>query len=112
LPGGTSTQRGSQTNGTLSAKTSTSVTVKASNGISATYSVSTSTQIERDGKSATIDDLKVGDKISVIATSSSASGPLQAVRIGAGTSASLPNVGGFGLGGPGAPPQNGAPSNS
>jgi hypothetical protein len=73
--------------GTVTAKTSATITLKASSGGSATYVVNSTTQIVRNGRSATLADVKVGDPAFVHVYPSS-SGQMLVERLFAGTSAS------------------------
>jgi hypothetical protein len=80
--------------GTLTAVGSSSVTVKTPAG-TATYTVDAATQIVRDGASATLSQLRVGDAVFLHVYPTSSGGRLHVERIFAGQ---LPS-GGFG--GPG-----------
>ena len=71
--------------GTVGAKTSTSVTVKSSSG-TATYTVTSTTQIVRNGRSATMSQVQVGDPVLVHVYPSS-SGEMLVERLLAGSSA-------------------------
>ena len=79
--------------GTVSAKTATTVTVKSPGG-TATYTVDGSTQIVRNGQAATLADVKVGDPVLVHVYPSS-SGKLLVERLFAGSSASDAGPGRF-----------------
>jgi hypothetical protein len=80
-------------NGTIIGKTATTVTVKASDGTSATYTVNSTTQIERNGQAATLADIQVDDPVLVHVYPSS-SGQTLVERLLAGTSATDPGPGG------------------
>jgi hypothetical protein len=71
--------------GTVTAKTSGSITVKSSSG-PATYVVNATTEIVRDGQQATLSAVKVGDPVFVHVYPSS-SGLMLVERLFAGTSA-------------------------
>ena len=70
--------------GTLTAVTSTTVTVKTSDGTD-TYELTDSTQIVRNGQAATADDLEVGDPVLVHVYPSGSGDQLAVERIFAGT---------------------------
>jgi hypothetical protein len=80
--------------GMVSAKTATTVTVKSASG-TATYTVNGSTQIVRDGQTATLAAVQVGDPVLVHVYPSS-SGQLLVERLFARSSASDGGPGGFG----------------
>jgi hypothetical protein len=77
--------------GTVTAKTSGSITVKSSSG-AATYVVNATTEIVRNGQQATLSAVKVGDAVFVHVYPSS-SGRMLVERLFAGTSATSPAVG-------------------
>ena len=79
--------------GTVTAKTSTTVTVKSSSGTS-TYAVNATTEIVRDGLAASLSSVQVGDPVLVHVYPSS-SGRMLVERLLAGSSASG-GPGGFG----------------
>jgi hypothetical protein len=81
--------------GTLAAKTATTVTVRSSSG-TASYVVNATTEIVRNGQSATLGSVKVGDPVLVHVYPSS-SGRILVERLFAG---SLPSGGPGGYGGP------------
>lgn len=56
--------------GLLTQVSSTSITVKSADGFTTTYVVSPETKVRKDGKTATIGDLKAGDPAMVIAIKS------------------------------------------
>ena len=85
--------------GTVSATTGSTVTVKATDGTTATYTVTSDTQVVRDGAQARISDVQVGDAVLVHVLPTTSAGHKAAERLFAGT---LP-AGGFGGGGPGGP---------
>jgi hypothetical protein len=89
--------------GTVTAKTGSSVTVRSSSG-SATYTVNVTTEIVRNGRSATLADVKVGDPVLAHVYPSS-SGQMLVECLFAGTSASDSGPGGF------APPPGSSGSN-
>jgi Domain of unknown function (DUF5666) len=93
--------------GTVSAKTATTVTVKSGNG-TATYTVNDSTEIVRNGQAATLAAVQVGDPVLVHVYPSS-SGRLLVERLFAGSSAADGGPGGLGPGGVG-PPSGGSGS--
>jgi hypothetical protein len=82
--------------GTITAKTSGTVTVESARG-AATYTVNATTEIVRNGRAATLADVKVGDPVLVHVYPSS-SGQMIVERLFAGSSSS--NLG---------PPAGGAP---
>jgi hypothetical protein len=88
--------------GTLTAKTSGSITVKSTSG-TATYVVNATTEIVRNGQAATLSAVRVGDAVFVHVHPSS-SGQMLVERLFAGTSA---NGSGFGPPGTGTPPTSG-----
>ena len=102
--------------GTIAAISSSKITVKASNGTTESYAITGSTQIVRDGKSATVAELKAGDDVAVAASNSSGSstavriidGPLPttgtAPGFGVPPGGNLPGGGGFGSAPSGGPP--------
>ncbi|HZT15614.1 MAG TPA: hypothetical protein VFA19_06660 [Gaiellaceae bacterium] len=92
-PGGVAGEQ--HVRGTVAAKSASSVTVRSSNGATATYVVNVTTQIVRNGKTATLADVKVGDPVFVHVYPSS-SGRLLVERLFAGSSASGGGEGGFG----------------
>jgi hypothetical protein len=102
-PGGIAGEQHVQ--GTVTATTGSTVTVKTSGGSTATYTVNSTSEIVRNGQSATLADVKVGDPVLVHVYPSS-SGQLLVERLFAGSSASGPGGGGFG------PPPDGAPGGS
>jgi hypothetical protein len=61
--------------GSVSAVSSTSITIKSGDGFVQTYTVNSGTKVrdKSDGKSATIGQVKVGDKVGVVGTGTSAS---------------------------------------
>ena len=61
--------------GSVSAVSSTSITIKSGDGFVQTYTVNSTTKVrdKADGKSATISQVKVGDKVGVVGTGSSTS---------------------------------------
>src|SRR5579885_2560926 len=81
--------------GTVAAKSASSVSFMSSNGATATYVVNVTTQIVRNGKTATLADGKVADPVFVHVYPSS-SGRLLVERLFAGSSASGGGEGGFG----------------
>jgi hypothetical protein len=108
IPGGISGEQHVQ--GTLTAKSGSKLTVKTSDGTSASYTVSSTTQIVRDGTMAALSDLKIGDAVQVhVIPASSGSGTV-VERVFAGTSAT--SFGPGGLGGPPGDGQLGAPGGS
>jgi hypothetical protein len=72
--------------GTVSAKTATTVTVKSSGGTTATYTVNATTEIVRDGRAATLSAVAVGEPVLVHVYPSS-SGRMLVERLFAGSSA-------------------------
>ncbi len=80
--------------GTVTAKTSSTVTVKSSGG-TATYTVNATTEIVRNGQTATLADIKVNDPV-LVHVFPSASGRMLVERLLAGISASNTGTGGFG----------------
>jgi hypothetical protein len=94
-PGGGGVAGEQRVQGTLTSVGSSSITVKTASG-TATYTVTSSTQILRDGRPATLSDLKAGDPVFLHAYPSN--GKTVAERVFAGTlsQGSFP-------GGPGAP---------
>jgi hypothetical protein len=72
--------------GTVTAKTTSTVTVKSSGG-AATYTVNATTQIIRNGQAATLAAVQVGDPV-FVHVYSSASGQMLVERLFAGSSAS------------------------
>jgi hypothetical protein len=91
--------------GTVTAKTSGSITVKSSSG-TATYVVNATTEIVRNGQQATLSAVKVGDPVFVHVYPSS-SGQMLVERLFAGTSATDP---GFGPSGGTSPTSGTAPT--
>jgi hypothetical protein len=89
--------------GTLTAKTSGSITARSTSG-TATYVVNATTEIVRNGQSATLSAVEVGDAV-VVHVYPSSSGQMLVERLFAGTSA---NGSGFGPPGTGTPPSSGA----
>lgn len=85
MPGGLQGEQHIQ--GSLTAKTASSITVKSASG-SATYKVLSSTQIVRNGSIATLSDVKVGDPVLVHVYPASGSSDLVVERLFAGSSAS------------------------
>jgi hypothetical protein len=81
--------------GTVTGTTGSSVTVKATDGASATYTVTSDTQVVRDGTQASLSDVQVGDQVLVHVLPTTSGGHPLAERVFAGT---LP-AGGFGPGG-------------
>ena len=79
--------------GTVTAKTSTTVTVKSSSATS-TYTVNATTEIVRDGQAASLSAVQVGDPV-VVHVYPSSSGQMLVERLLAGSSASG-GPGGFG----------------
>ena len=102
-PGGGGISGEQHVQGTLTARTSGTITVKSTSG-TATYVVNATTEIVRNGQSATLSDVKVGDPVFVHVYPSS-SGQMLVERLFAGTSAS---GSGFGPPGMGTPPTSGA----
>lgn len=86
--------------GTVTATGASSITIRSSTGATATYSVNATSQIVRNGSSATLADVRVGDTIFVHLVPSS-SGGYVVERLFAGTSAT------GGDGGFGPPPSSG-----
>jgi hypothetical protein len=84
--------------GTVTATSDGSVTVKSSSG-TATYQVNATTEIVRNGQSATLADIQVGDPVFVHVYPSS-SGEMLVERLFAGSSATDPGPGGPGFGAP------------
>jgi hypothetical protein len=80
--------------GTVTATTDSTVTVESPSG-TATYTVDVTTEIVRNGRSATLADVRVGDPVLVHVYPSS-SGQMLVERLFAGTSASDGGPGGFG----------------
>ncbi|MBV9486109.1 MAG: hypothetical protein JO246_08630 [Frankiaceae bacterium] len=103
--------------GTLTAKSGSKITVKASDGTTASYSVPGTTEIIRDNSTATLADLKVGDAVLVhLIPAASGSGTV-VERVFAGTSATMGGPGGVPGAGqlgvpPGVTPQDGTTSNT
>jgi hypothetical protein len=85
--------------GTVSATTGSTVTVKSTDGTTATYTVTSDTQVVRDGAQASLSDVQVGDAVLVHVLPTTSGGHKTAERLFAGT---LP-AGGFGGGGAGGP---------
>ncbi|HEX4699943.1 MAG TPA: hypothetical protein VH857_11365 [Actinomycetes bacterium] len=85
--------------GTVSATTGSTVTVQGTDGTTATYTVTSDTQVVRDGAQARLSDVQVGDAVLVHVLPTTSGGHKTAERVFAGT---LP-AGGFGggSGGPG-----------
>ncbi len=100
-PGGGGVAGEQHIQGTVTAKTGSSITVKSSSG-TATYVVNATTEIVRNGQQATLSAVKVGDAVFVHVYPSS-SGQMMVERLFAGTSATDP---GFGPPG-GTPPTSG-----
>lgn len=109
FPGGTGTQNGripagrdgeTHVTGTLTAVTSSSVTVRQAGGTSATYTVDSSTQVLANGKAVAVTALPVGDQVLVHAFPTN-SGSAYAERVLAGSSATSGPMGGMPQGGPG-----------
>jgi hypothetical protein len=97
--------------GTLTAKTGSSITVKSSSG-TATYVVNATTEIVRNGQQATLSEVKVGDPVFVHVYPSS-TGQMLVERLFAGTSANDPGFGPPGAGTPsssGTAPTTGSPT--
>lgn len=65
-------RRGSRTIGSVTAISSTSVTVKDQSGASKTFALNSSTQITKNGSSAGASDIQVGDTVIVRASTNSA----------------------------------------
>ncbi len=92
--------------GTLTAKTGDTITVKTSSGSTATYTIDSTTQIVRNGQTTSLSSLQAGDPVLVHVYPSS-SGKQLVEMVLAGSSASgggfggRPDGGGFGDGGPG-----------
>ncbi len=110
-PGGGGISGEQHIQGTLTAKTASTITVKSTGG-TAPYAVNATTQIVRNGRSATLSDVKVGDPVFVHVYPSS-SGQMLVERLFAGTSASGSNFGPPGLGTPpssGSAPTTGSPT--
>jgi len=80
--------------GSVTAKTATTVTVKSSTGTD-TYTVDSTTQIERNGQPATLAAIEIGDPVLVHVYPSS-SGQMLVERLLAGTSATAGGPSGFG----------------
>jgi hypothetical protein len=80
--------------GTLTALGPSSVTVRTVSG-TATYTVTSSTEILRDGVPATLAELKVGDAVFMHVYPASTGGPLQVERIFTGTMPFPRRDGGF-----------------
>ncbi|HEY4315368.1 MAG TPA: hypothetical protein VGO19_07675 [Actinomycetes bacterium] len=89
--------------GTLTAKTGSTVTVQATGGTTATYTVTSDTQVVRDGARTSLSEVQVGDAVLVHVLPTTSGGHKTAERLFAGT---LP-TGGFGGGGPGNPGTSG-----
>jgi hypothetical protein len=94
--------------GTVTAKTTTSVTVKTASGTT-TYPVTSTTQIVRDGQTVTMSAIKVGDAVLLHVLPATAGNGKVVERLLAGTSAIETGPGGFGIpgGGPGGVPPMG-----
>jgi hypothetical protein len=110
-PGGGGISGEQHIQGTLAARTASTITVKSTAG-SATYAVNATTEIVRNGRSATLSDVKVGDPVFVHVYPSS-SGQMLVERLFAGTSASGSNFGPPSLGTPpssGSAPTTGSPT--
>jgi Domain of unknown function (DUF5666) len=86
--------------GTITAKTDSSITVKATTGSTATYTVNATSQIEVNGQNASLSDVKVGDSV-FVHVYPSASGAMLVERLFDGA---LPS-GGPGVGPPILPAQ-------
>jgi hypothetical protein len=82
--------------GTVTARSGSSVTVRSTDGTSATYTVTGDTQVVHDGALASLSDVQVGDAVLVHVLPTTSGGHQVAERVFAGT---LPG-GGFGPGGP------------
>jgi hypothetical protein len=89
--------------GTVSATTGSTVTVKGTDGTTATYTVTSDTQVVRDGAQANLSDVQVGDAVLVHVLPTTSGGHKTAERLFAGT---LP-AGGIGGDGPGDPGTSG-----
>ena len=85
--------------GTVSATTGSTITVRATDGTTATYTVTSDTQVVRDGARASLSDIQVGDAVLVHVLPTTSGGHKTAERLFAGT---LP-ADGFDGGGPGGP---------
>lgn len=99
--------------GTLTAKTAGTITVKARTGSTATYAIQATTQIVRNGQASSLSDLQVGDPVLVHVYPSSSGGQMLVEAVIAGTGGSF-GPGGFGdrgrgFGGDGGGPNNFAP---
>ncbi len=92
LPSGGGPVAGEQhVQGTIAAKTSTTVTVKSTSG-TATYTVNATSEIVRNGRAATLSAIRVGDPV-LVHVFPSASGQMLVERLLAGSSASDPGFG-------------------
>ncbi len=67
--------------GEITAKTADSLTVKGPDNVSTTFNVGTGTRIRVDRKAATVDDLKVGDRVMAVGTKSGANYDALLVRV-------------------------------
>jgi hypothetical protein len=92
-PGGLAGEQHIQ--GILTAKTANTISVKSSSGTVATYGITSSTEVARNGANATLAAVKVGDPVLVHVLPTSTSGHPDVERLFVGT---LPE-GGFGPGG-------------
>jgi len=93
-PGGGGVAGEQHIQGTVTAKTSSSVTVKSSSG-TATYAVNATSEITRNGQTATLAAVQVGDPVLAHVYPAS-SGQMLVERLFAGTSASDAGPGGLG----------------
>jgi hypothetical protein len=93
--------------GTVAAKSGSTITVKSSGGTTASYTVDSATQIVRNGQSASLSDVAVGDPVFVHVYPSS-SGQMLVERLFAGSSAT--DGGGPGFGPPPSGSGSGTPS--
>ncbi len=75
----------------VTAISSSSITIKDLQGVTKTYSINSSTQIVKDGQSATYSDIAVGDNVVVISTDGTSASRIMDGMMG----------GGFSTGGPG-----------
>ena len=78
--------------GTVTAKTATTITVRTSGGTTATYAVNATSELVRNGRRATLADIQVGDPVFLHALPSSVSGQLLVARLFAGGSSNRPGA--------------------
>jgi hypothetical protein len=100
--------------GTISAKSTGSITVKSSDGFTTVWTLDKNTRIRAGWKNGSVTDLAVGQTVSVSGTKSGSGGTAQFVgeRPEGAPNANGPGTRRFGGGGPGVRPSSPAPSSS